>query len=248
MALTQEQLDFYNEHGYFLVKGLVDAATVEQLTHEVEGLHQQMATAEPEGVDVSWELEQPEDRPRRIRQLMGSEIVCPTIDAISRSEEMLSIMEQLIGPKLFLFHSKLMMKAAYDGTFTPWHQDWGYWKHGSKQPTQVNCMLAIDPQNQENGALRFVPGSHKQGSIDHQDTGAESFGIGLEGDINAYENDLVDMQPGDAVFFGPLVIHGSEANASPNHRRANTFAYDGPGNLLEGEYADAQLRRDSVQA
>ena len=248
MPLTPQQLDHYNEKGFVLVKGLVDAATAEKLMHEVEGLHEQMAAHEPEGVDVSWELEQPKDRPRRIRQLMGSELVSPTIDAISRSDELLSIMEQLIGQTIYLFHSKLMMKAAYDGTFTPWHQDWGYWQHGSKEPTQVNCMLAIDPQNAENGALRFVPGSHKQGAIDHQNTGAASFGIGLEGDINAYENELVEMQPGDAVFFGPLVIHGSEANTSPNHRRANTFAFDGPNNLLQGEYTQQQLRRTGVQA
>jgi len=70
-------------------------------------------------------------KPKRIRQLMGSEMVSPVIDAMSRSDEMLSIMRQLIGPDVYLFHSKLMMKAARDGSFVtggvkPGHQTGAY--------------------------------------------------------------------------------------------------------------------------
>jgi ectoine hydroxylase-related dioxygenase (phytanoyl-CoA dioxygenase family) len=35
----------------------------------------------------------------------------------------------------------------------------------------------------------------------------------------------IEMQPGDCVFFGPLVIHGSDGNRSAYDRRANTVAY-----------------------
>jgi ectoine hydroxylase-related dioxygenase (phytanoyl-CoA dioxygenase family) len=53
---------------------------------------------------------------------------------------------------------------------------------------------------------------------------------------------MLVMGPGDAVFFGPLVIHGSGPNASDRHRRANTFAFDRPGNRLNGELAPASWR------
>jgi ectoine hydroxylase len=60
---------------------------------------------------------------------MGSELVSPTIAAISRHEAVLAVLRQLIGPEIWLYHSKLMMKAAHDGSFTPWHQDFQYWMH-----------------------------------------------------------------------------------------------------------------------
>ncbi len=92
-------------------------------------------------------------------------------------------MKQLIGPDLYLYHSKLMMKAAHDGTFTPWHQDFGYWHFDLKQPTQVNCMLAIDPADEGNGAVRMVVGRHHDGLVTHLRLQCDSFALGLHGDI-----------------------------------------------------------------
>jgi ectoine hydroxylase-related dioxygenase (phytanoyl-CoA dioxygenase family) len=148
------------------------------------------------------------------------------VDAISRDDALLSVLAQVIGPDVLLFHSKLMMKAAHDGSFTPWHQDWGYWRQHCEAPSQVNCMLAIDAATEANGCIRFVPGSHKQGPLDHSSFDSSSFNIGLPGDLDAYDAVPVALQPGDAVIFGPLVIHGSAPNTSPSHRRANTFAFD----------------------
>jgi ectoine hydroxylase len=245
MALTAEELAFYREKGYVVKRGLFPQDLMQRLSEEIEGLHERMAEHAPETVHVSWEHGLAEGRPPRIRQLMHSEKVSPILDAMSRSEEILSIMEQLIGPDLYLFHSKLMMKAAYDGTFTPWHQDWGYWRSGSNEPTQVNCMLAIDANTEENGALRFVEGSHRRGPLDHKDFKTASFSLGLEGDISAFESTLCLMEPGDGVFFAPLVIHGSAPNRSPYDRRANTFAFDRAGNQRRGEMPPENRRRAS---
>jgi ectoine hydroxylase-related dioxygenase (phytanoyl-CoA dioxygenase family) len=235
MALSDKQLQQFADDGYVLVRGLVDGATVARLQAETEALHAQMAAAPPAAVHVSWEEGLEEGRAPRIRQLMHSERVCPTIDAILRSNAMLAIIGQLVGPDVILYHSKLMMKAAHDGTFTPWHQDFGYWTNSSEDPSQINCMLGIDPQTIANGCIRFVPGSHKQGLIEHATFKSSSFSIGLEGDLDAFPDAVpVEFAPGDAVFFGPLVIHGSAPNTSALDRRANTFAFDKPDNWRGG--------------
>jgi ectoine hydroxylase-related dioxygenase (phytanoyl-CoA dioxygenase family) len=234
-GLTAEQLASYIRDGYVVVRGMYSPERIAALAAECEGLHEQMAAHAPDTVNVSWEELAP-GKPPRIRQLMNSEMVSPILDAMSRSPEMLEVMKQLIGPDLYLFHSKLMMKAAHDGTFTPWHQDWGYWQHHSNKPTQVNCMLAIDPADAENGAIRFVAGTQNDGPVTHKDFQSSSFNIGLDGDLDAYPHAvLIDMAPGDAVFFGPLVIHGSGPNRSARDRRANTFAYDRAGNAPREE-------------
>lgn len=201
------------------------------LAAEIDNLHERMAEREPPEVHVSWEEGQPAGRPPRIRQLMHSQCVSPIIDDISRSNEVLDIVEQMIGPDIMLFHSKLMMKSAHDGTWTAWHQDWGYWQHLSHEPTHVNCMLSIDPANESNGAVRFVPGSHKAGASDHIEVNSKSFNKALPGDLDAYDAQLIETEPGDALFFNCMVVHGSGRNDSPDHRRANTFAFDRPGNM-----------------
>jgi len=230
-GLSPEQFASFHERGWTVVRGLADAATVARLSQEVDGLHERMAE---EGADerhrtgTSWEEK---DGPKRIRQLMHSQRVCPTIDAISKSEAMLAIMRQLIGPDVYLFHSKLMMKAAKEGSFTPWHQDYQYWQFESLQPTQVNCMLYIDGASEENGCLHMIDGTHRRGLLPIHRIKSSSFSIGLQGGLTDWESTAIPVQPGDAIIFGSYVIHGSGPNTSDRHRRANTFAFDRPCNV-----------------
>ena len=242
MAFSSDELSLYHERGWLLKRGLFPQTMIDRLSDEIDGLHDRMAVDAPADVGVAWEDEVGQAGAKRIRQLMNSERVSTTLDAISRSDEVLSVMAQLIGPEVFLFHSKLLMKAKRDGTFTPWHQDWGYWHRGFREPAQVNCMLAIDAADEENGAIRFVSGSHKQGLIEHQSIKSNAFSICLPGDLDAYDSELCVMQPGDAVFFGPLVIHASAPNLSDRDRRANTMAFDKPGNRMGEEYAGDRRR------
>lgn len=238
-GLSAAELAHFHERGWVLRRGLVDRAGIAALRAEIDGLHQRMdAVPEAEGVHVSWE-----DGvvPRRIRQLMGSELVSSHVDAISRSEPVLAILRQLIGPDVLLYHSKLMMKAAGDGSFTPWHQDYQYWVHESFRPTQVNCMLSIDASDEANGALRMVDGSHRLGLLAPTRINSSSFSIGLPGDLAAWPSTLIETKPGDAVFFGAYVVHGSGPNASSRDRRANTFAFDAPGNWRPGVGGMQQL-------
>ncbi|HEV8248184.1 MAG TPA: phytanoyl-CoA dioxygenase family protein, partial [Polyangiaceae bacterium] len=69
----------------------------------------------------------------------------------------------------------------------------------------------------------------------------------LEGGLDAYDATLLEMNPGDAVFFGPLVIHGSGPNLSARDRRANTFAYDKPNNQKRGQLSSDRYRRSALR-
>ena len=137
-------------------------------------------------------------------------------------------------------------------------------------------MLAIDPMTIANGCVRFVDGSHIAGPQPHVHVDSASFSLAIDGSPTAFpEATPVECEPGDAVFFGPLVrtrsrsrpvlprpcfakccrlrmgrhhsvhrdvlhmarplqvIHGSQPNTSSSPRRANTFAFGIPGNLVE---------------
>ena len=224
-AVTAQEKEQFERDGFFLREGLVSPALIAQISREIDGLHEAMSQAAPEGVHASWE-KQVEGRPKRIRQLMHSEKVSPGLNQVLRGPEVLDILEALVGPDLSLFHSKLLMKAARDGSVTPWHQDYAYWKRGENRPVQVNMMLAIDPATIENGCIQFVPGTHKQGLIKHDREQGVSFGVYLPGFFQKREGAVFcEMAPGDGIFFGSLVIHGSEGNHSAHGRRANTIAY-----------------------
>lgn len=102
-----------------------------RLDAETRPLHERMADLPPStsttgGARVAWEDSQHPGRPRRIRQLMNSEAVCPTVERVLASTRVLDIVAQLMpSPSgIALYHSKLLMKSGIDGSFTPYHQDW----------------------------------------------------------------------------------------------------------------------------
>jgi ectoine hydroxylase-related dioxygenase (phytanoyl-CoA dioxygenase family) len=170
------------------------------------------------------------DGPARIQQVMHSEQVSPALRRVLRSPQVLDVVEQLLGPEISLFHSKLLPKAARAGTAIPWHQDYAYWRTETNEPLMVNCQIAIDEAVLENGCIQFVPGSHTRGLVDHETKGG-TFGIFItEPDEQRDDAVAVEMAPGDVVFFSCLVAHGSDENRSDRDRCMNTFVYNAPGN------------------
>jgi len=213
-----------------LKQGLISTDEIAKIKEEIEGLHGRVDENQPEGVGISWEEFEDETLPRRIRQLMHSEVVSGGLNRALRCNAMLDIIENLIGPNISLYHSKLLMKAARDGTAIPWHQDYAYWKKENNKPLMVNCQIAIDSSDEENGSIQFVPGSHKWGLQEHE-LAQMSFGVFLPGHYREREDAVrIDLAPGDGVFFSALTIHGSAPNMSHRDRRMNTFAYNVTGN------------------
>ena len=226
MPLTDEERASFEANGYLVKPRLFDRETMDAVDGEIEGPHDRMATTPADGVGISWEEFEDSDLPKRIRQLMHSEVVSPTLNTMLRSDGMLEVVTALIGPDVSLYHSKLLMKAANDGTAIPWHQDYAYWKKEGNEPLMVNCMVAIDPMDEVNGCTEFVAGSHHWGLQEHQRE-QTSFGVFLPGHYQVRDDSTaIELDRGDAIFFNALVIHGSAPNTSDCDRRANTFAYN----------------------
>lgn len=227
MHLTAQEIQTFQDDGVLLKTGLVSPDTAQQIRMECQDIHSRMRQTPTSGVHVSWEDESTQEL---VRQLMHSELISPTLNALLRSDPVLDIVEDLIGPNISLFHSKLLPKSKGAGAEVPWHQDYAYWRRDTNQPLMVNCMLAIDSADKFNGCLEFIPGSHKWGLQEHE-RHQEAFGVFLPGRYYPREEGLsIPMAPGDALFFTSLVIHGSAPNQSDVDRWANTIAYNVTGN------------------
>jgi hypothetical protein len=238
MSLSASEETAFETDGYWVRPGLFGKDAADRVLSEIEDLHDRMVEAPTEGVGISWEEFGDVNMPRLIRQLMHSELVSPTLNEMLRSDAMLDVVEALIGPDVSLYHSKLLMKAANDGSSIPWHQDYAYWKQEGNAPLMVNCMVALDAADVGNGCTQFVAGSHKWGLQQHERE-KTSFGVFLPGHYQTREDATpLEMAPGDAVFFNALVIHGSAPNLSGRSRRINTFAYNVTGNG-EGQCREA---------
>lgn len=134
---------------------------------------------------------------------------------------------ELMGSqKVNLFHEHVLVKEPETRDRTPWHHDQPYYCVDGRD----NCSLWIplDPVAKET-CVEFVAGSHRWGKwftptkfvgvpYDRQDDGYETVP-----DIDAARENYRllswDMEPGDAIAFHFLTVHGAPGNASPSNRR-----------------------------
>ena len=86
--LTPEEKQFYDENGFILKKALASPEDIEKISKEIEDIHNRMAEQPVEGVGLSWEEFDDPNLPPRLKQLMNSELISPTLNKILRSNTM----------------------------------------------------------------------------------------------------------------------------------------------------------------
>jgi phytanoyl-CoA hydroxylase len=108
-------------------------------------------------------------------------------------------------------HNCVMTKYPGYSSATLWHQDIRYWSFD--RPELISVWLALGEENEHNGALKIIPGSHAM-DIDRGRLDKDLF-LRPELAENAALVDqarTVELAPGDAVFFHCRVFHAAGKN------------------------------------
>ena len=135
--------------------------------------------------------------------------------------------EQLLGSEVVCKNMQYFNKPPGTGQPTPAHQDGHYFKLDRGEA--LTLWLALDPVDEENGCVRYVPKSHLQGLRPHGSTETLGFSQGITDFPNesdrAFEIAL-PAQPGDLLAHHAYTIHRAEGNKSRTRsRRALGFIY-----------------------
>jgi Phytanoyl-CoA dioxygenase (PhyH) len=144
------------------------------------------------------------------------------------ADEVLDIVESLIGPDIALWSSHFISKPKGDGKRVPWHEDSAYWK-GQLEPMEVVTLwLAIDPSNETNGGMRVVPRTHDNGFSEYE---------AVDPNQNVFPTEItrierfdrlsvpINLEPNQASLHDGKLIHGSPANTSQLRRTGYTMRY-----------------------
>jgi phytanoyl-CoA hydroxylase len=96
----------------------------------------------------------------------------------------------------------------------------------------VAAWTAIDRTDRQNGCMMVVPGSHR-GNILCQEKGdtSVSFTPGVTRIPPGLKAVEVPMEPGDTLFFGGSIIHGSGSNRSQDRFRRSFIGHYASGSL-----------------
>ena len=212
----------YREDGAVVLRGLLDAATVERLC---DAVHTVLGSLSPHGNEYAKPGE------ARFAQDMFMAQRADAAGAAFRSLVVDSRLAETAGRlmgsrRVRFFYDQMFVKEPGATAPTPWHQDLPYWPLQGDQICGLWCPL--DRVDLDSGAVEYIRGSHLGGCWYRP----RHFGgaAGYEGargepmpDIDAIvaPEDRLSwaMQPGDAIAFHGLVIHGAGGNRSAQRRR-----------------------------
>jgi phytanoyl-CoA hydroxylase len=81
--------------------------------------------------------------------------------------------------------------------------------------------------DEENGCVRYLPGSHREGMRPHRRTTVLGFSQGMSnyGTEDCAREVPVCAEPGDLLLHHSMTVHRANANPSSRPRRALGFVY-----------------------
>jgi 2-oxoglutarate-dependent dioxygenase len=200
-TLTDEEIRFYQEEGYLVLRRLITPDVSETLRSEVMGIMEIIGLGQTK-------LKQSAE------YLPGS-----GLDGFVNSPVLLSLAEALMGGPSTLYMPFTAVKSGGGGGQFHFHQDNQYTRFDGPG---INLWTALSPMTEENGCLQVVPRSHLNGTLPSHSPDADGHRA-----VTFEPEDFVSvsMDPGDCIAFSRLTVHGSGPNVSSEPRVAYAVQY-----------------------
>ncbi len=202
LRLTQAQADQYHRDGFC---GPIPVLTQE----EVRELRADLET---------FELTQghPLDFPERSKPYL----LFHWADAIVNHPAVLDAVQDVIGPDILVYHTTVWIKEARSDARVFWHQDDAYFH--LDPPEQVTAWVALSEASAQEGCMRMIPGSHRNGLWAHSDKPvAESLvrrGQNIGDHLTDDDGVLLPLHAGEMSFHNTHTVHSSGPNRGDDRR------------------------------
>ena len=158
---------------------------------------------------------------------------------LSKLPRLRALVESVIGSGAFAVRGLLFDKTPTANWTVPWHQDltiavkerveaqgFGPWTVKAGVPhvrppvevlaKMVTVRLHLDECGPDNGPLRVIPGSHRDGRLD---------GASTQSWLERVPARTCLVPRGGAVLMKPLLLHASSPSNAPGHRRVVHLEY-----------------------
>ena len=226
--LSREQVQFWNDNGYLLVKGIITKEEAANYRKECHDLAQRLtAIRDINAIWGSAAALSEESAKTVIQHCHDPQFYSAAFSKLIMDDRFTAACSELMDtPNVQLHHVKMFIKPPERGAPFPMHQDWPYFPH--RDDSMIAAIFHFDDSTEEKGCVRVVPGSHKRGRIEHSVEG----GWHLK-DYVQEESTTCIAEPGDALFFRYLTIHGSGINVSDEARTTTLVQVRNPADCPE---------------
>ncbi|MFL5256382.1 MAG: phytanoyl-CoA dioxygenase family protein [Rhodopila sp.] len=165
--------------------------------------------------------------PRRFTQILHPRVFAPELLESEFHRLAHSIAEQLLGQEMRFKADICLMKPARIGETTPWHQDEAF-QDPAFTYNEVSFWLALQPTDETNSCMAYIPGSHRSEVLPHRFPGGDARVHALECQDGFDPADAVPcpLPAGGCVIHTQRALHGAGPNRSDRDRLAYVLVFD----------------------
>ncbi|MEQ5834497.1 ectoine hydroxylase [Marinobacter sp. NFXS9] len=198
-----------------------------------------------------------------IRSVFGMHQLSDHFDRLTRDPRILGMVRQLLGSEVYIHQSRINDKFGFQGSGFDWHSDFETWhaEDGMPRMRAVSASLMLTDNNEFNGPLMLIPGSHRwfvpcvgeTPDMNWTDSlKAQRLGV-PDRDSLAKLADQGGIQApkgpaGSLLLFECNTLHASNENMSPWPRSNLFFVYNSVENTLGEPYAAPRARPEFLAA
>lgn len=162
-----------------------------------------------------------------------------SISSLVLDDKIVSIAREFLNGQVKLVRALFFDKTPEKNWYVTWHQDktvtlnkkinkegWGQWSlkdgvHHVQPPIDVlnqmvTLRLHIDSTDENNGCLKVIPGTHRQGILKQEE---------IDKRVKQETHVSCVVGAGGAVIMRPHILHSSSKAKHPSHRRVVHLEY-----------------------
>lgn len=254
--LSEDALSLYERDGFLWFEGFFSQERTEPFFDELCEMAKDAALMESEHV-----IKDPGSG--EIRSVFNMHQISERFRRLTQDPRILGMVRQLLGGDVYIHQSRINDKYGFQGRGFDWHSDFETWhaEDGMPRMRAVSASLMLTDNNEFNGPLMLIPGSHQYFVPAVEETPdqnwkeslkSQSVGVPEEGDLRKLANNgniqAPKGRPGSLLLFECNTLHASNSNMSPWPRSNLFFVYNSIENQLEDPYCGMEPRPEFLAA
>ena len=192
-----------------------------------------------------------------LRSVFAMHELSERFSRLTRDNRILGMVRQLLGGDAYIHQSRINDKYGFKGSGFNWHSDFETWhsEDGMPRMRAISASLMLTDNNEFNGPLMLIPGSHqyfvptwdKTPEDNWKDSlKAQRIGVPSQHNLQWLANRGGITAPkgpaGSLLLFECNTLHASNKNMSPWPRSNLFFVYNSVDNALEQPFCGNEPR------
>jgi ectoine hydroxylase-related dioxygenase (phytanoyl-CoA dioxygenase family) len=214
--------------GYLVIDRITDDADVAQIREICAALFESKAGFE-EGRQFDMVGADDDETGPRLPQLEHARLYAPELRQTRFFANAQLLAQELLGPEARFGFDHIIMKPAFDGAATPWHQDEAF-RDPAFDYDEVSIWMPLQDVDQRNGCMTFIPGSNRGEVLPHHSPNDDVRIHAVECYAGFDPRDAVacPVRAGGCTVHTGRTVHGAGANHSDAPRYAYVLVFDLP--------------------